>query len=309
MNKKDIINYIEKIGGSNSNEIKIANLENMLDSEDISYSDSSSTSAYTNSILDLFISSDSESSYDSEGGKGKSKKGKKGKKGKKDKKKKKKKKKKKNDDSDSDDDSDSLSEHIKSTEQNQNDHTGQYLIPPTGRANFANLASLSNQQQTNLPLGSLAGLSQHLQPQQSNLPLGSLTGLAGLAGLANLSQHQQYQQPQYQQPQPQYQQPQYQQSQYQQPQPQQSQPQSQQSIQITPQQMQILAPILSQLINNSNIASIPAFNAPAFNAAPVFNATPVATPINNGKILNDKIEVNLNKVDNEIDELKKKLNL
>ena len=53
MNKKDLINYMEKIGGSNSNEIKIANLETMLDSEDTSSVESTSTSAYTKSILDL----------------------------------------------------------------------------------------------------------------------------------------------------------------------------------------------------------------------------------------------------------------
>ena len=61
--------------------------------------------------------------------------------------------------------------------------------------------------------------------------------------------------------------------------------------------MQILAPILSQLINNSN---------------PVSNSTVVPTvapTIDNTKIYRNKIEVDLNKVDNDIDELKKKLNL
>jgi len=66
MNNKDLNKYMEKLGGS-ENKINIANLDNMLDYE------TSDTSAYTNSILDLFNSSESESSYDSEGGKGKTK--------------------------------------------------------------------------------------------------------------------------------------------------------------------------------------------------------------------------------------------
>ncbi len=143
MNNKDLNKHIDKLGGSlsNSNTIKISNLDSMLESE----STNSDTSAYTSSILDLFYSSDSDSSYDSEGGKGKSKGKKSSKKSKKNKNKKNKKNKRRNSNSDSD--SDSLLDHISSSDGRSNTMSKlnvQQTQPQPGLANLANLSSLGS---------------------------------------------------------------------------------------------------------------------------------------------------------------------
>ena len=352
MSNKNLINYMEKLGGSNSNVIKIANLENMLDSEVIESSESSNTSAYTNSILDLFLGSDSSSTYDSEGGKGKTKP--KGKKSKKNKKKNNKKKKTPNSDSDSD----SLLEHIKTSEphsqkpqpysqpqlQSQPPRTGlsnlallsstNSLVNPSQNfqpSKFTDSASLYQQPNTmslNLQPGQYNSVPSSLQQMPSSMqvppssatsqPLGSLVNLAGLAGLASLLQHnvvqsqpvqpiqvtlpsqpaqtvQTFQPAQTVQT---FQPPQTFQT-FQPPQTVQTlqiQPAQQgvptQTIQVTPEQMKILEPLLSQIATNPNIK---------LSDIKLTGNNPNANP--NG---NPNANAELDKVDNDIDEIEKR---
>ncbi len=302
MNNKDLNKHIDKLGGSlsNSNTIKISNLDSMLESE----STNSDTSAYTSSILDLFYSSDSDSSYDSEGGKGKSKGKKSSKKSKKNKNKKNKKNKRRNSNSDSD--SDSLLDHISSSDGRSNTMSKlnvQQTQPQPGLANLANLSSLGSvgsflqqptmnsmingqipyansaqnliQQIPNMmtPVQGIASaLPQMTNPQMPNI-MTSAQGIASalpqmtnpqmlsmLSPLAGLLGPQPPSQPQFQ--------------------PQQNPYTVPQTIQITPQQMQILAPLLAQLIANPYL-----------------------------KLSGGKIDVDLKEVDNEIELLQKKLNL
>ena len=215
MNNKDILNFMDQQGGIN--EIKINGLSNMLDSDN---DNNLTTSAYTSSILDLFINSDSEYSYESEGGKGK-KKIKKIKKSKKSKKKKSKsktsseksdksKKSNKSDKSDNSD-TDSLLKHIKSDK--TVDSTSS---EPIGKSNLSNLALLGTnllsqptQQNSLIPVISN---SQQTIPQLTSQIIGSLAGLLAQQQITQL-----------------------------------------QTVQITKEQAQILVPLLEQLKSKFNL--------------------------------------------------------
>ncbi len=230
MNNKDLISFMEKLGGSN--EIKINGLANML-VDTVDDSESSST-AYTSSILDLFASSDSESSYDSEGGKGKTKSPKKKSSKKKSKSKKPKKDKKKKTDSDSD----SLLEHIESDTPVAN--TTVVIKPQPVQTGIPSLASLASSL-----FGTNTQPTQYVSnpqpvPQLINLanPTNSVSGFAqpGQSGLVTL--------------------------------------------QVTPQQAQVLAPIIAQMSANPNF-----------------------------RLSGGNIDIDLERVDNEIAELSKLLGL
>lgn len=232
MNNKDLISFIEKLGGSN--EIKINGLANML-VDTVDDSESSAT-AYTSSILDLFASSDSESSYDSEGGKGKTKSPKK-KSSKKSKSKKSKKDKKKKSDSDSD----SLLEHIESDTPVAK--TTVVIKPQPVQTGIPTLASLAS---------SLFGTNtQQTQPSQYVSNPQPVPQLINLANQTNpVSGFVQPVQP------------------------------GLVTLQVTPQQAQVLAPIIAQMSANPNF-----------------------------RLSGGNIDVDLERVDNEIAELSKLLGL
>lgn len=161
MNNKELISYMEKIGGSNINDIKINNLDSMLETE------GSNSSEYTNSIIDLFFSSDSDSSYDSEGGKGKSK-------SKKTKKTKKAKKQKKNKDSENNLETDDYIQPVVKPVINPSN------TPTNNLSNLANLVSTSNLIK---PIDQIPNImSQQVSPSTVNPQLLSL--------LSNLTQTQ-----------------------------------------------------------------------------------------------------------------------
>ncbi len=238
MNNKDLISFMEKLGGSN--EIKINGLANMLvDTVGDSESSGTTATAYTSSILDLFASSDSESSYDSEGGKGKTK-SPKNKKSKKSKSKKPKKDKKKKSDSDSD----SLLDHIESDTPVAK--TTVIVKPQPVQTGIPSLAALAS---------SLFGTNtqpiQQLQPTQyvSNpQPVPQLINLANptnpVGGFVQPAQS------------------------------------GLVTLQVTPQQAQVLAPIIAQMSSNPNI-----------------------------RLSGGNIDVDLERVDNEIAELSRLLGL